>query len=102
MFKQFIKPHHLGIILCILFMIPAPASSNLLITPLQVVLEGRERATDIVIVNTSEDTNTYRIYWEQLYQVENEGGYVPADEDVRKKKSGSRRLCSIYTQANHL
>lgn len=54
----------------------APAFAQLLITPLQVVIEGRERSKQIVLVNTTNQTNTYRIEWQQLKQVEGPGGYV--------------------------
>ncbi len=66
----------------------APSSqASLLITPLQVVFKERERTAEIVLVNTSDKTNTYRLRWEQLDQFEGEGGYVPAEDDVRKERT---------------
>lgn len=60
-----------------------PAVANLLITPLQVVIEGRERSTEIVLVNPSENTNTYRLGWVQLKQVQGPGGYIKSTEEER-------------------
>ena len=60
-----------------------PLNANLLITPLQVVIEGRERSTEIVLINTSQNTNTYRLHWLQLEQVESAGGYVAVAEADR-------------------
>lgn len=56
-----------------------PASAQLLITPLQVTMEGRTRANDIVLVNTSQETNTYRLEWMQMELSQKTGGYQPSD-----------------------
>lgn len=64
----------------------APAHADLLITPLQVVIEGRERKAEVVLVNTSANTNTYRLIWRQLTQVEGLGGYVEVSEEDRKTR----------------
>ncbi len=63
-----------------------PAQANLLITPLQVVLGERDRSTEIVLVNTSQEVNTYRLRWEQLDQVEGAGRYVPASDEDREAR----------------
>lgn len=63
-----------------------PSYANLLITPLQVVMEDRDRATEIILVNNSRDTNTYRIHWEQLYQTEGAGGYLRASDEEREER----------------
>ena len=64
-----------------LFVSSGAAHAGLLISPLQVVIEGRERFTNIVLVNTSQHEATYRIQWEQFIQVQDKGGYV-RDEDA--------------------
>lgn len=53
------------------------AFANLLISPLQVVMEGRDRSAHITLVNNGSETNTYRILWEQFVQVDKLGGYAP-------------------------
>lgn len=58
------------------FAFSAASYASLLITPLQVVMEGRERSTNIVLVNTSQHDVTYRMQWEQLIQVQDKGGYI--------------------------
>ena len=71
--------------LCVLVM-PVCAHASLLITPLQVVLQEKDRTTEIVLVNTSNETKTYRLRWEQLDQIDGVGGYVPVEEAVRKER----------------
>jgi len=60
--------------------VPKSAQAQLLITPLQVVIEGRERSKQIILVNTGKQTNTYRIEWQQLKQVDGPGGYLVDEE----------------------
>ena len=59
------------------------ARAQLLITPLQVVMEGRDRTATIVLVNNSNQTNTYRLQWEQFVQVNKLGGYAPIEEAAK-------------------
>ncbi len=61
--------------------------ANLLISPLQVTMEGRDRSNEIVLVNPSNDTNTYRISWTQLYQQEGNGGYLDATEEQKEQNT---------------
>ena len=56
--------------------LPAAAHATLLITPLKVVMEGRDRTANIVVVNTGQYEATYRMEWEQLIQVQDKGGYI--------------------------
>lgn len=51
------------------------AQAQMLITPLQVTIEGRERSSEIIIVNTSGKTRTYRLEWKQYDQLQDSGGY---------------------------
>lgn len=62
-----------------------PLNASLLITPLQIVMENRNRSTEIVLINPSQDTNTYRIHWLQLKQVQGAGGYVPVSDAEREQ-----------------
>lgn len=57
---------------------PGAAQAQLLITPLQVVMENRERSTEVILVNTTAQTMTYRITWEQYSQLPG-GGYNPME-----------------------
>lgn len=54
---------------------PSQSLADLLISPLQVVMEGRDRSTKITLVNTGNAKNTYRLEWVQLEQAEFLGGY---------------------------
>ena len=72
------------IVLFAAFSMNTPANAGLLITPLQVTMEDRSRVTEITLVNSSKDTNTYRLSWSQLEQVENVGGYIKIEEENRK------------------
>ncbi|MFK7840158.1 MAG: molecular chaperone [Bdellovibrionales bacterium] len=65
----------------IIFLVPVQSAfAQLLITPLQVVMEERQRSTTIVLVNTGDRSNTYRLKWEQFVQVDELGGYAPIEE----------------------
>lgn len=66
-------------LLCV-FGLPSNAAADLLISPLQVVMEGRDRSTEIVLVNTGSSKNTYRLEWLQLEQATLSGGYQEEKE----------------------
>lgn len=57
------------------------ASAQLMITPLQVVMEGRERSTEIILINTTDRTNTYNLVWEQNEQNPETGRYITDERD---------------------
>lgn len=40
-----------------------PAHASLTISPLRVVFDGRTRSADVMLINTSNETNTYRVGW---------------------------------------
>jgi len=61
-----------------------PASAQLLISPLQVTMEGRTRSEDIVLVNTTQKSNTYRLEWEQVEQNPETGRYMDSDMNSGK------------------
>lgn len=69
------------ILVGMLFVVSTASYASLLISPLRVVMEGRERSFNIVLVNTSQHEATYRMEWEQLIQVQDKGGYI-LDEDT--------------------
>ena len=73
-------------IFCVAVTLSVQAYAGLLITPLQVTMEGRTRVTEVVLVNGGSEANTYRLSWEQLDQVENAGGYVPVTEEERSTR----------------
>lgn len=73
----------LGLTALLLLTMHAPAFAQLLITPLQVVMEGRDRSAQIVLINTSDTTNTYKIEWIQYTQIDGPGGYIPTDETLK-------------------
>jgi fimbrial chaperone protein len=82
------KRHYLATTLlgAFMFLVNVPLNASLLITPLQVIMEGRERSAEIVLINPSQDTNTYRVHWMQLKQVEKAGGYVPVSDAEREAR----------------
>ena len=55
------------------------AFASLLITPLQVVIEGRDRFATVTLVNNSNEEKTYRLLWQQFQQMEGKGGYIGID-----------------------
>ncbi len=67
-----------------LFTLSVPSFANLIITPLQVVIEGRNRTAQVVLVNNSNSISTYRLEWQQLNQVQGKGGYVELKGDDGK------------------
>lgn len=75
------------IFLAIMLAIPSAAYANLLVTPLQIVFKDRERNTEITLVNTGRDINTYKLGWEVLKQIDGAGGYVPVSDEERKTRT---------------
>lgn len=59
--------------------VPAPAQADLLISPLRVVFEGRDRSAEVTLINTSNKTHTYRVGWKAMVQTEL-GDYKEAGE----------------------
>ena len=81
------KKHYLSMLAVgtAMFFTSIPLNASLLITPLQIVMENRVRSTEVVLINPSQDTNTYRIHWLQLKQVQDAGGYVPVSDAEREQ-----------------
>ncbi len=58
------------------------AKADLLLTPYNLVIEGRDRSAQMTLVNTGNYTEVYRLSWSQLKQAGEEGGYMEdPDED---------------------
>lgn len=55
------------------------ASANLLINPTRVSLADGERSTDVILINTSKATTTYRLDWLEK-RAQHGGGYVDLTE----------------------
>lgn len=53
-----------------------PASANLAISPTLVMLEGRQRTTDLNLINTSNEPQTYEISWKYIRMEEGTGDYT--------------------------
>lgn len=68
-----------SLLLALCFALPTAARAQLLITPLQVTMEGRNRSSEIVLVNTTQRTNTYRLEWEQVELDPATGRYKDSD-----------------------
>lgn len=58
--------------------IPATARADLTIAPLRVTFQDRDRTAEIVLINTSDTKNTYRVGWMHNRQMEN-GRYETID-----------------------
>ncbi|NRB23575.1 molecular chaperone [Shewanella sp.] len=57
--------------------------ASLLISPTQVTLNDRERSTSLVLINTGQETRTYRLSWQQKSVLEN-GSYHNLTEEEAK------------------
>lgn len=57
-------------------------NANLLVSPTRIVFEGKDRVHDIILINVTEQTRSYRIGWQE-YTVDGNGEYkVIPDNDV--------------------
>lgn len=69
-----IFPRFSAIFLALCFLvISAESLASLTITPLRVVFTGRDRTAEIVLINTSGKTNTYRMGW--MHNRQKDDGY---------------------------
>jgi fimbrial chaperone protein len=57
------------------------ARADLLISPLRVVFEGRERSKVVNVVNNSDKTRTYRVEWVEK-QIDENGNYTDIQPDA--------------------
>ena len=74
-----------GLLFSGLFMASANlAMANILITPTRVELGDRDRGTRLSVVNTSNKTKTYRIFWREQAQTP-DGEYIRLESNQRLK-----------------
>jgi fimbrial chaperone protein len=59
------------------------ASSSLLIYPVRVSFDETERSAEVTLSNTSSQTNTYRLSWQEK-RAKKDGGYVNLSEEEAK------------------
>lgn len=56
-----------------------PAFANITVTPMLIVMEGRDRYADVNLVNTGGNTESYAITWRHMKMVEGTGAYEPVE-----------------------
>lgn len=76
-----------GLFLAILW--PGLASANLLIYPVRVSFDQKERVSELTLTNTSQTTNTYRLGWRENRALP-EGGY----EEIKQADAKSLPIAS--------
>lgn len=72
----------LCLFLALFFFVPCPsAHAELTISPLRVIFDGRNRSADVMLINTSKETNTYRMGW--IYnKMNNNGSYERVEQTL--------------------
>ncbi len=58
---------------------PKTSHANLTISPLRIIFEGRQRAAEVMLLNLSQEENTYRVGW--IYNKMNETGQYERVEE---------------------
>jgi len=59
-----------GIILCVSTFLSTALRADLMVSPTRAVLDERNRSTQITLLNTTSETRTYQIEWQELRQTE--------------------------------
>ncbi|MBF7072414.1 molecular chaperone [Glaciecola sp. MH2013] len=73
---------HIYLSVLLLVALISHANANLLVSPTRILFEGKERVQDVVLINVTEQTRSYRIGWQE-YTVDEKGDYkVIPDNDV--------------------
>ncbi len=95
-------------VLCAAFLalavLPFPAGATVTVTPMAVLIEGRERYADVNLINTSEREESYEIGW-LFYRMEEEtGSYeiidsAPGDFDLTQNLVFSPRRVTLQPGA---
>lgn len=67
------------LVMTLMTMMPAPAYAGVALTPTLLVIEGRSRYTDLSIINTSPQMNSYEMGWRFFRMTEKTGGYEDSD-----------------------
>ena len=57
-----------------------PVQADLLVSPLRVSFEGRDRQAVVTLINNSNSTNTYRVEW-KMFRMGDDGKYKDIPED---------------------
>ena len=57
--------------------------ASMLISPTRIAINDRERSGEVILINTGDKTQSYRLQWEQKRAL-SEGGYVDLDEQQSK------------------
>lgn len=55
--------------------LPQPARANITITPMAVMIEGRDRYADVNLINTGDEITTYQMGWQFYRMLEGTGNY---------------------------
>jgi len=63
--------------------------ASLLISPTRVTLNDRERSTSLILINTSQETRTYRLSWQEKSTLENGGYHNLSDEEAKSFPTAS-------------
>lgn len=74
--------------------VAAQSYASLLISPVRTVLSERERTQIITLINTGNETRSYRVEWRQLMAVP-EGGYREYTEEEKKRIAGLERIARV-------
>lgn len=90
MFKSLLKAA-LVVSVCMLSPINS-AQASLLVSPIRVAFEGRERAHEIVLINSSSEIKTYRLQWQEKLAVANGGYKELTAEQAKDYPSASKML----------
>ncbi|WP_067214801.1 fimbrial biogenesis chaperone [Marinomonas gallaica] len=68
--------------------------ASLLISPVRSVLSERDRTQVITLINTGNETRSYRVEWRQLIAVP-EGGYREYTEEEKKRIAGLEKIVRV-------
>lgn len=68
--------------------------ANLLISPLRVVLDSQQRSSSVTLINSGNETRSYRISWSQKIALP-QGGYRDLTEVEQQNYAGLERIVRI-------
>ncbi len=74
----------------ILLMVPHLAQANVMVSPIYVIFDNRMRSAEVTLLNTSDETNVYRLSWAYNRQKE-DGSY----ESLKEPLPGTPDLASM-------
>ena len=78
-------------LIVLIILITNTAWANLMITPQRVVFEEKQRSASVNLINTTTQTNTYRLHWVQKRQRE-KGGYQDLPQNSNEVPNASSML----------